>query len=211
MANPLLFKSGVATLSVGSAGVVGWQISNYLNPEEKTVSYLSKQKRERASSPDDWQKIKTFYGSAESSELIPNLPKEKIQEEDVKKWCNTELNKPLKEQTQDNLKLVETWCAKPRTLKEQITALNKTVLDVDTTHDTNPHKSKWDSNKEAYKASGNKFKIKKKETSNNSWVDFEVGSITVDIMKAWCKDKVDKQYKHSEDSLFNTYQNWCSQ
>ncbi|AEW45587.1 hypothetical protein MHC_03635 [Mycoplasma haemocanis str. Illinois] len=211
MANPFLLKSGVVALSAGGISVVGWQINNYLNRGDKTYSYLLKQRREKSSSTDDWKKIKDFYSSSETSELIPNIPKENVKEEDIKGWCSKELEKPLKEQTKDNLKLIETWCSKPRTLKEQIATLNKTILDVNTGDSNNPHKSKWDSNKEAYKKEGNKFKIKKKENSNNTWVDFEANSVTVEMMKEWCKDQSDKQYKHPEDSTFNTFQNWCSQ
>ncbi|AEW45554.1 hypothetical protein MHC_03470 [Mycoplasma haemocanis str. Illinois] len=210
MNSAFLTKVGIATLSAGGTGVVGWQISNHLsNREIKTESYLSQQKRERASSNEDWAKIKGFYTSASQDELIPNIPQTGVKEEDISNWCNKELDKPLKNQEKKNLTLIETWCSKPKTLTEQITSINKTVLDTDTDHSSNPHKEKWESYKTSYSQTNNNFKVQKKDSNN--WVNFENNQITVEILKAWCKENKDKQYKHSENVLFQTYQKWCSQ
>ncbi|CBY92808.1 hypothetical protein HF1_08000 [Mycoplasma haemofelis str. Langford 1] len=141
--------------------------------------------------------------------MIPNIPKQNIQIDLIKNWCNQELSKPLKDQTAENLKLVETWCSKPRTLTEQITALGRGALNVETDISSNPHKQTWENYANNYKTAGDTFKIQKKDNSN--WVDFTASEATADIMKEWCKDKGSKQYKHSDDSLFKTYQKWCSQ
>nr|WP_014272570.1 hypothetical protein [Mycoplasma haemocanis] len=209
MANPALIKLSVVTLSAGGVSVVGWQIFNHLNKEEdKTEVYLTKQKRERASSAEEWGKIKDFYSTAGQSGLIPSILPQNVQANDIKNWCDRELNKPLKEQTTENLRLIETWCSKPRTLTAQITALNRVPLNVDTEINSNPDKNTWENYANSYKTSGDKFKIQKK--NNNNWVDFTASEATADIMKEWCKDNGSKQYKHSEDSLFETYHKWCS-
>ncbi|AEG73193.1 hypothetical protein HF1_08570 [Mycoplasma haemofelis str. Langford 1] len=210
MNSSFLTKAGIATLSAGGTGVVGWQIANHLgNPEAKTEAYLSKQKRELASSNEDWTKIKSFYSSASQDELIPNISHTNAKAEDIRDWCEKELNRPLKDQEQKNLILVETWCSKPRTLTEQLSSLGRTALDTETANGSNPHKEKWESYKSSYSQSDNNFKIQKKDSNN--WANFENNQVTVEILKEWCKDKKDKQYKHPEDILFQTYQKWCSQ
>ncbi|AEG73149.1 hypothetical protein MHF_0891 [Mycoplasma haemofelis Ohio2] len=211
MTNALLAKIGASFFALSGAGALGWKLV-FDKPKEKTVnSYLLSRGRELPTNDQDWNKIKDFYSKEESENPINGIPKTGITKEKIKVWCEQEAQKPFKDHSSDQLHLIEAWCSKSRTLSEQIAVLGKKKLDTETAKDNNPDKTVWDSKEASYKVAGHGFKIKKKNSGDtNNWVDLPETEGTSDLMKTWCKEHSDKHFKYHEDTLFQTWQKWCS-
>ncbi|AEG72807.1 hypothetical protein MHF_0535 [Mycoplasma haemofelis Ohio2] len=202
----LAAKLAAALLAASGIGVAGWKISSNKSEPEVVSLYLTRIGRSLASTDAEWESLKDFYSKESAIHPISGISKDQIKKESIRDWCNSELSKIAKEQTESHLLLIESWCSKPQKLSERLSSVGKSKLD--NTGETDS--TTWTKYESEYKKSENQLKIKKKDSSSSTWSDFNNSEATVQILKEWCKEHEDDHFKHQKDVLFEKYEKWCS-
>ncbi|AEG72763.1 hypothetical protein MHF_0491 [Mycoplasma haemofelis Ohio2] len=207
MALSPLTKGGIALAGGGGTATGGYLIYSHINSEIGKIETFKSKVEESGRSliidnDSQWGVKASLYGKPNNIHKIRinNEEKATVNKEELKAWCNKNLDLPYSPKSHSILFLIEKWCITP-SIKEALLRESKGLIPVEGNLD-----SEW-SQKISEKSSTVKSDLIDKLHLSNE----DNTTVKPETLRDWCKSNIELEYISEDGNNYALSKEWCLQ